>query len=87
MYRVIEYFTDLQDGGYAYNVGDEYPREGVAADAERISELSGNKNKRGIPLIQEVAAQSSSSSLDRGEGENLPSQTPTQKKRGRKKAE
>ncbi len=54
MYRVIEFFTDLQDGSHAYNVGDTYPREGVTVTADRIKELSGTQNKRGIALIEEV---------------------------------
>ena len=54
MFRVIEFFTDLQDGNHAYNVGDTFPREGVAVTADRIKELSGTQNKRGIALIEEV---------------------------------
>ena len=54
MYRVIEFFTDLQDGNHAYNVGDTFPREGVTVTADRIKELSGTQNKRGIALIEEV---------------------------------
>lgn len=53
-YRVIKYFTDLQDGGYPYNVGDIFPREGKTVTADRIKELSGTQNKRGIALIEEV---------------------------------
>lgn len=54
MYRVINYFTDMQDNDYAYNVGDKFPREGKAVTADRIKELSGTQNKRGIALIEEV---------------------------------
>jgi hypothetical protein len=54
MFRVIEFFTDLQDGNHAYNVGDTFPREGVTVTADRIKELSGTQNKRGIALIEEV---------------------------------
>ena len=54
MFRVIEFFTDLQDDNHAYNVGDVFPREGVAVTADRIKELSGTQNKRGIALIEEV---------------------------------
>lgn len=53
-YRVIKYFTDLQDGEYAYNVGDAFPRKGKTVTADRIKELSGTQNKRGIALIEEV---------------------------------
>ena len=55
MYKVIKYFTDLQDNNYAYYVGDKFPRNGVEAGAERIAELSSDKNLQGVPLIEEVA--------------------------------
>ena len=55
MYKVIKYFTDLQDNNYAYSVGDTFPRNGVEAGAERIAELASDKNRLGVPLIEEVA--------------------------------
>ena len=55
MYRVIKSFTDLQDNNYAYYVGDTFPRNGVEVGAERIAELASYKNRRGIPLIEEIA--------------------------------
>ena len=55
MYKVIKSFTDLQDNNYAYYVGDTFPHNGVEACAERIAELASDKNRRGIPLIEEVA--------------------------------
>ena len=54
MYKVIEYFTDLQDNGYAYNTGDTYPREGLEVSEERFAELASSKNKRRKPLIEEI---------------------------------
>ena len=54
MYKVIKYFTDLQDNNYAYYVGDTFPRNGIEAGAERIAELSSDKNLQGVPLIEEV---------------------------------
>ena len=54
MYRVIKSFTDLQDNNYAYYVGDTFPRNGVEAGAERVAELSSDKNLQGVPLIEEV---------------------------------
>lgn len=54
MYKVIHYFTDLQDDGYAYNVGDEFPHKGMTVTKERIAELAGSGNKQGVPLIAEV---------------------------------
>ena len=55
MYKVIKPFTDLQDNNYAYYVGDIFPHNGVEVCAERIAELASDKNRRGIPLIEEVA--------------------------------
>lgn len=54
MYRVIKYFTDLQDNGHPYHVGDVFPRKGVKASTERITELAGADNKQGVPLIKNV---------------------------------
>ena len=55
MYKVIKYFTDLQDNNYAYYVGDTFPRNGVEVGAERIAELASGKNRLGVPLIEEIA--------------------------------
>lgn len=55
MYKVIESFTDLRDNNYVYYVGDTFPRNGVEVGAERIEELSSDKNLQGVPLIEEVA--------------------------------
>lgn len=54
MYKVIHYFTDLQDNDYAYHVGDEYPRHGLSVSDTRIKELSGSENKQKTPLISYV---------------------------------
>lgn len=54
MYRVIRYFTDLQDNDYAYNVGDTYPRQGVVVSGERIEELASAENRQKTPLIEAV---------------------------------
>jgi hypothetical protein len=54
MYVVKVFFTDLQDNNHAYNVGDTFPRGGMAVTPDRIKELSGTQNKRGIALIEEV---------------------------------
>lgn len=51
MYKVIKYFTDLKDGNHPYNVGDDFPREGVKVDDNRIAELASSNNKRREPLI------------------------------------
>ena len=39
-YKVIEYFTDLQDNDHEYNVGDLFPRDGKEVSEERLTELS-----------------------------------------------
>lgn len=51
MYKVIKYFTDLHDNNYPYNVGDVFPREGLAVTSGRLDELAGSDNRRGVPLI------------------------------------
>ena len=54
MYKVIKSFTDLQDNNHAYSVGDTFPHNGVEVDAERIAELASDKNRLGVPLIEEI---------------------------------
>ncbi|MDD3338437.1 MAG: hypothetical protein PHS82_06220 [Lachnospiraceae bacterium] len=54
MYRVVKFFTDLHDNEHPYNVGDEYPREGVEVTTDRVNELSGSDNAQHVPLIEEV---------------------------------
>lgn len=51
-YRVIGYFTDLQDGDRVYRPGDIYPRAGLKPSEARIEELSGKSNRQGKPLIE-----------------------------------
>ena len=54
MYRVIKYFTDLQDNNHEYNVGDVFPHNKKKVSASRIKELSTDKNRQGVPLIEKV---------------------------------
>lgn len=54
MYKVIHYFTDLQDDNHEYNVGDAFPRIGLEVSDKRIQELAGSDNKQYKPLIEEV---------------------------------
>lgn len=54
MYKVIHYFTDLQDDNHEYNVGDTFPRIGLEVSDNRIQELAGSDNKQYKPLIEEV---------------------------------
>ena len=53
MYRVIKAFTDLR-ASHVYAVGDTFPHNGVEVDAERIAELASDKNRLGVPLIEEI---------------------------------
>ncbi|MBA4699226.1 MAG: Rho termination protein [Ruminococcus sp.] len=54
MYRVIQFFTDLQDNDYPYHVGDTFPRGGIGTTDGRLAELSGHENKQRTPLIEFV---------------------------------
>lgn len=54
MYKVIHYFTDLQDNRHAYEVGDPFPRAGLEVTEDRLAELSGSNNNQGKPLIAKV---------------------------------
>ena len=53
MYRVIKQFYDLK-ANHAYYVGDTFPHNGVEVGAERVAELSSDKNLQGVPLIEEI---------------------------------
>ena len=54
MYKVVKHFTDMQDNNFAYQVGDEYPRKGLSVLPSRIKELATDKNRQGVPLIEEI---------------------------------
>ena len=54
MYKVVKRFYDLK-ANHAYSVGDTFPHDGAEVDSERIAELSSDKNRLGVPLIEEVA--------------------------------
>lgn len=62
-HRVIEFFTDLQDNDYAYNVGDTFPREGFTVSKERLTELSTKNNRQNKPLIERVQEQTNYSGM------------------------
>ena len=44
----------MQDNNFAYRVGDEYPRKGMSVLPSRIKELASDKNRQGVPLIEEI---------------------------------
>lgn len=54
MYKVIRFFTDLQDDEHPYDVGNTFPREGIEVTEERLAELAGPSNRQGVPLIELV---------------------------------
>ena len=54
MYKVVKHFTDMQDNNFAYNVGDEFPRKNFSVLPSRIRELATDKNRQGVPLIEEI---------------------------------
>lgn len=51
MYRVTRHFTDLMDNNHKYKENDVYPRNGHKPSAERIAELSTDKNALATVLI------------------------------------
>lgn len=53
-YKVIKYFTDLQDNDHEYNVGDLFPRDGKEVSEERLTELSTKNNRQSKALIERV---------------------------------
>lgn len=84
MYRVKKYFTDLQDNNYAYKVGDTFPHDGLKVTPERLKELSGKNNKRGISLIEEIIEEPLPFTEDDPEPEEKPQEKP-KPKRGKKR--
>ena len=54
MYKVIRYFTDLQDNDHAYNVGDKFPHDkcGYPVTEKRLAELASRNNLQRTPLIR-----------------------------------
>lgn len=67
MYRVMKFFTDLQDNDHPYNDGDIFPREGIEVTENRLKELSGDSNKQGVPLIEEVVEEVETAEADQEE--------------------
>lgn len=57
MYKVLAYFTDLQDNNHPYDEGDIFPRDGLTVSEARLEELSSTRNRRGIRLIEFVEEQ------------------------------
>ncbi|MES5812457.1 Rho termination factor N-terminal domain-containing protein [Mammaliicoccus sciuri] len=70
-YKVINYFTDLQDGNHEYNVGDVFPRSGKQVSKERLTELSNTSNRQKKALIERVDEQESYSDMNVSELKKL----------------
>lgn len=70
-YKVINYFTDLQDNNHAYNVGDDFPRSGKQVSKERLTELSNTSNRQKKALIERVDEQVNYSDMNVSELKKL----------------
>ena len=44
----------MQDGNFAYEIGDTFPRKGLSVLPSRIKELASKNNRQGCPLIEEI---------------------------------
>ena len=72
MYKVLVYFTDLQDNEYPYDEGNIFPRDGLAVSEARLEELSSTRNRRGIRLIEFVEEQELPKPLTKTEINRMP---------------
>lgn len=70
-YKVIKYFTDLQDDNHEYNEGDVFPRSGKQVSKERLTELSNTSNRQGKALIERVDEETSYSDMNVSELKKL----------------
>jgi len=78
MYKVIKFFTDLQDNKHPYHEGETFPREGVTVTEERLKELASKKNKRGVALIKEVKEEVKTEDIPFAEGEPYEAEKPVE---------
>lgn len=85
MYITIVYFEDLEDNRHAYHVGDIFPHDGMTVSKERLEELSTDKNRRHIPLIEKVPSEVTESPSEETK-EEVKAEVPEEKKKPRKRA-
>ena len=78
MYKVIKFFSDLQDNKHPYHEGETFPREGVTVTEERLKELASKKNKRGVALIKEVKEEVKAEDIPFAEGEPYEAEKPVE---------
>jgi hypothetical protein len=86
-YRVLHYFTDLQDNEHPYHAGDTFPREGLSVDTNRIKELSTNANLRGIALIEEVRGAEETPAAEETDDKSAPVENEPRKRTRKRKTE
>jgi hypothetical protein len=53
-YKVIVTFSDLEDNGHLYSVGDVYPRKEVTPTLDRVEFLLSCRNLLGKPVIEKT---------------------------------
>lgn len=86
-YRVLHYFTDLQDNEYPYHAGDTFPRDSLSVDTNRIKELSTNANLRGIALIEEVRDAEETADAEESADKSAPVENEPRKRSKKRKTE
>lgn len=86
-YKVINYFTDLQDNNHEYNVGDVFPRSGKQVSKERLTELSNTSNRQNKALIERVDERESYSDMNVSELKKLAKEREIEGYSNMKKAE
>ena len=89
MYKALIDFVDLLDN-HKYHAGDTFPRMGYDPGAERIAQLAGTNNRRGVPVIAEVPKKAAVKPVEepvekRVEIPEEPVEDKPVKRRGRKK--
>ena len=86
LYRVLEYFEDLQDNDHKYRAGDYFPRPGFVVSEERLQELATSANRRGRPVIRPENGEKAPKQADSEPVKAEDTQTPTPERKTRKRA-